>query len=81
MAKIVIRRLLLVGPAGARRLDPPDRTVRYELSFKPRECRKLITDDPGVGIGRHASQQRGEELEPDPERLISGFTWPASPST
>jgi hypothetical protein len=66
----------LVGPAGARRLDPPDRAHRDELPFKPHECRKLITDDPGVGIRRHASQQRGEELEPGPEpgpqHVVSG---------
>src|SRR5262249_5542045 len=31
------------------------------------ECRKLITNDPGVGIAWHATQQGGEELEPDPE--------------
>ena len=59
--------LRLVGPAGARRFDPPDWTHRVERPLKPRECRQVITDDPGVGIRRHASQQRGEELEPAPE--------------
>jgi hypothetical protein len=59
--------LRLLGPARARGLDSPDRTRRDERSFKPHECRKLVTDDPGVGIRRRASQQRGEDLEPDPE--------------
>jgi hypothetical protein len=67
LTKIVIRRLLLVGPAGARRLNPPDRPHRDELPLKPRECRQLIIDDPGVGFRRHASHQRGEEVEPGPE--------------
>src|SRR5439155_6290662 len=62
---ISLRRL--VGPAGARRLDPPDGPHRKELALKPHERRHFIIDDPGMGVRRHTSQQGGEELEPAPE--------------
>ena len=61
------RRLWLVGPTGARQLDPPDRSRSVERSLEPRKRWHFVSDDPGVVVRRHAPEQRGEELEPDPE--------------
>ena len=61
------RPLRLVGPTGARQLDPPDRPRRVERPLEPHERWHLVSDDPDVVVRRHAPEQRGEELEPHPE--------------
>jgi hypothetical protein len=46
----------LVGPSGARRLDPPDGSCNAERPLEPHESRRFVSDDPGMAIRRHSAE-------------------------
>lgn len=57
----------LFGPTRDCQFDPPHRPHRRERALEPHERWNFVRKDPGMVVRWHATEQGGDELEPNPQ--------------